>query len=304
MSEDLGFRITGDNSPIKRTMAGLSPYFQEAGKKFSDRFKIGWAAGMAAVAGATVLALGQAVRQAMSDATTNVKEAVKLGIGIEDFQLLKQISDETGTSVEKLVETLKGGGDSAERLREQMEGIKKLFGTQSEAATAGLVQLNDVLDIAWNKFKQIAGEATVFAGRVINGIAGMWEGVFAVLKTGDISQFTEKLSDRLARSETAGDTAVTRRRVEAGEALIAEKRKDRAEKAKKTAEEAKKTLAKEQGQVLVKAPQADALSQVGLFTGRAAFERSQYEQQSLSYLETIARNTGATGAAGPPQVAT
>jgi hypothetical protein len=304
MSEDLGFRITGDNSPIKRTMAALSPYFQEAGKKFSNRFKLGWAAGMAAVAGATVLALGQAVRQAMSDATTNVREAVKLGIGIEDFQLLKQISEETGASVEKLVETLKGGGDSAERLKEQMAEIKKLFGTQSEATTAGLVQLNDVLDIAWNKAKQLMGAATVFTGNVINGIVGVWEGMFAVLTTGDLSQFTEKFSDRLARSMTAGDTAVTRRRVEAGEAEASENLKDRAEKAKKKAEEDKKVLAKQQSEVLVKGPQADALSQVGLFTGRAAFERSQYEQQSLSYLETIARNTGVAGAAGPPQVAT
>jgi len=313
MSEDLGFKITGDTSPIQRKMDQLTPHFEAAGKKLSNRFKLSFAAGLAGLTSLVILAVGRAIGEAMTDASEAAREAAKTGIGVEDFQTLKRIADESGASVEKLVETLKEGGAAAVRLREQMEASNKAFGgTQSEETVGQLTLLSDVLETAWNKFKQIAGVLTGVVteklGILAGGLVGAAEGVINVFKEGRLGAFTDAIGERVGSAMAGGDTVLTRRKVEAGEAKIAEKRrenrKEEAVAGKALAKKKAEDLAKAQNQVLVKSPQADALSQVGLFTGRAAFERSQYEQQSLSYLETIARNTGATGASGPPQVAT
>src|SRR5690606_31702638 len=56
------------------------------------------------------------------------KESAKFGVATEDMQILGRMAEESDQSVEKLVKTLKSGGDAAQRLREQMEEVRNATG--------------------------------------------------------------------------------------------------------------------------------------------------------------------------------
>ncbi len=82
---DLIFRIGGDTSPIKRDIDRLGPHFEKAGKKIGERFHLGLAHGVAAIAIGAGVAIQRALGESIGDAVKALKESARLGTTLEEY---------------------------------------------------------------------------------------------------------------------------------------------------------------------------------------------------------------------------
>jgi hypothetical protein len=292
---DMMFRMGADTKPLRQDMERVGAHMDDAAKKIGKKFGLTWSNAIAGVTFAAVGALGAAFHGAMTDALEKIKGSNALKVTMDDFTALKALSEETGVSVERLAKSLNSGDINGKSLRKQMEEAKLGIIGPSDASAGQLKSMSSATSAGWQSFKNLTGSV---AGGLFQGFSNMVgfgvgsvKGVGALLKGKGVGGFQEALSDQLAQSMTTGDTALTRSKLMAGEAHIAEALlKRREEEANKKPDKFKTTFEKYESGV-----SADALAKTGILYSRFGMNsRQQWETDMLSITKRIEQNTAAT----------
>lgn len=289
---DLFFKIGGDTKPLKQALEAAGAHVEAAGAKIGKRFGLTWKDAMAGVVIGGVATISAALADAMKQTLENVKGAAQFHLPVEDFELLKNLSDETGVSIETLVKGLQAGGDNAKRLREEMEKTNKGFlRPGSEAAgwikhganeSANLWQTGVNLGatyLAWQIQKLTYAKAALWGGA--KAVGTWWR------TGGDFDKASGVWADEIAKARTAGSTAMANARIATGTAQLVKAAVER--------KPDKRTFAKYETGVEV-----DSLAKVGILYSRFGMQsrHDKWEDEMLASTKVIADNTAKQS--GPP----
>jgi len=205
MADDITIKVGFDGKAAQAGLAGLGKSAQQAGQTAAqgltkpvatglDQMKDKaekWGAGLikrflgiGIIIGYFTSGINEAI-QKLDEMAKLSSEAKKAGLGVEDYQRLKNVSEATGTSVDELAKAFDSITESVSAAKngnlEAIESLKKLGFTQDEVKN-GQISSTEVLFRISQRYKQATTDAQRLAvatdllgdkGSKLKGILGM-----------------------------------------------------------------------------------------------------------------------------------